>query len=129
VNYIHGLSHAEFGGEALDTPRWMKITRHYFEIFAYLLAKLDAADEGGATLLDQSIVWIGSEFGDGNAHACSDLPVVVAGGGGGRLRPGRHVAVQPGTPQANALLGVLQAMGVSRLAFGDSTGTIPGLLA
>jgi hypothetical protein len=129
ANYIHGLSHGEIGGEEADNPRWLRITAHYFELFAHLLARMDAVDEGGRTLLDNSVVFIGSEFGDGNAHQVGEQPVIIAGGGGGRLRMGQRIAARPGTPKANALLDVMLALGVQRTAFGDSTGTVPGLAA
>jgi Protein of unknown function (DUF1552) len=127
VNYIHGLSHGEIGGEDADAPRWRRITTHYFELFAELLTKMDAVKEGTGTLLDNSVVFIGSEFGDGNTHGCDDLPIIVAGGGAGRLRPGRHVAVAKRTPVANLLLTILQVMGCPRTRFGDSTAPLAGL--
>jgi hypothetical protein len=52
---------------------------------------------------------------------------VLIAGGGGKLNVGRHIAVPNGTPQANILLNIMQAMGVQRTSFGDSNGTITGL--
>jgi hypothetical protein len=127
ANYIHGLSHGEIGGEEADNPRWLKITAHYFQLFAHLLGKLDAVREGEGTLLDHSVVTLFSEFGDGNTHDVHQLPLILAGGASGRLRTGRHIAAAPGTPQANVLLDVIRAMGVARGSFGDSTGGVPGL--
>jgi len=46
VDYIHGLSHGEIGGIAADHPRWVKITTHFFENFAYLLQKMDSIKRG-----------------------------------------------------------------------------------
>jgi hypothetical protein len=129
VNYIHGLSHGEIGGEEADGPRWVKLTRHFFDLFAGLLARMDAVVEGERTLLDNSLVYIHSEFGDGDAHQFGEQPVILAGGGGGRLRVGRQLGLPAGTPQANALLTVMQAMGVKRTRFGDSTGVLSDLVA
>jgi hypothetical protein len=126
VDYIHGLSHGEIGGKTVDHPRWVKITTHYFELMAYLLGQMDAVKEGDRTLLDNSIVYLFSEFGNGDAHQQAQQPVIIAGGGG-KLNVGRHIAVANGTPQANILLNILQAMGVQRTSFGDSNGTISGL--
>jgi hypothetical protein len=127
VNYIHGLSHGEIGGEAVDNPRWQRITSHYFQLFATFLAKLDAVPDGtGTTLLDNTLVIIGSELGDGNRHLYTDLPFLVAGGGG-RLQLGRHIAAPAGTPIANAFLSVLHALGIRRPSFGDSSGPLAGL--
>jgi Protein of unknown function (DUF1552) len=126
VDYIHGLSHGEIGGKTVDHPRWVKITTHYFELMAHLLEQMDAVKEGDRTLLDNTIVYFFSEFGNGDAHQQAQQPIIIAGGAG-KLNVGRHIAVANGTPQANVLLTILQAMGVQRTSFGDSNGTIAGL--
>ena len=127
VDYVHGLSHGEIGGIAADHPRWVKITSHFFEHFAYLLQQMDSVNEGSGTMLDNSIVYISSEFGDGNAHSIKQLPVLVAGGGGGRFKMGQQIAVPDNTPSANAILDVMRAAGVDQTSHGNSTGQIPGL--
>ena len=126
ANYIHGLSHGEINGKGADHPRWVQITTHYFELIAQLLQQMDAVNEGNGTMLDNSIVYIGSEYGDGDAHQFSNQPMIIAGGGG-KLKMGQHIAVPGGMPQANAVVDVLNAMGVARPSFGDSNGRIPGL--
>ena len=126
VDYVHGLSHGEIAGIAADHPRWVKITTHFFEHFAYLLQQMDAVNEGAGTMLDNSIVYISSEFGDGNGHSIKQLPVLIAGGGG-RLKVGQQIAVADNTPSANAILDVMRAAGVDKTAHGNSTGQIPGL--
>ena len=127
VDYIHGLSHGEIGGYGADHPRWVKITTHFFDHFAYLLQQMDAVNEGEGTLLDNSIVFIGSEFGNGDGHSIKQLPLIIAGSGGGRFNMGRHLAVADNTPSANAVLDVIQAAGVARETHGNSSGLIPGL--
>jgi hypothetical protein len=126
ANYIHGLSHGEINGKGADHPRWVKITTHYFELIAQLLQQMDKVNEGAGTLLDNSIVYIGSEYGDGDAHQFSKQPMIIAGGGG-KLKMGVHIAAPEGMAQANAVVDVMQAMGLPRTSFGDSTGNIPGL--
>ena len=126
ANYIHGLSHGEINGKGADHPRWVSITTHYFELIAQLLQQMDSVNEGNGTLLDNSIVYIGSEYGDGDAHQFSNQPMILAGGGG-KLKMGQHIAVPNGTPQANVVLDVMNAMGVARTSFGNSNGRIPGL--
>jgi hypothetical protein len=128
VDYIHGLSHGEIGGKAVDHPRWVKITTHFYENFAYLLGKMNAISEGERTLLGNSLVYINSEFGDGDAHDQFKLPVIVAGNAGGKLKSGQHVAVADKTPVSNVILTLMQTMGVQRTSFGDSTGTLSALL-
>jgi hypothetical protein len=126
ANYIHGLSHGEINGKGADHPRWVSITTHYFELIAQLLQQMDAINEGSGTLLDNTIVYIGSEYGDGDAHSFNQQPMILAGGGG-KLKMGQHIAVPGGTPQANVVLEVMNAMGLPRTAFGNSNGRIPGL--
>ncbi len=127
VDYVHGLSHGEIGGKEVDHPRWVKITTHFFQQLAYLLQQMDAVNEGDGTMLDNSIVFIGSEFGNGDAHSIKQLPLIIAGSGGGRFNVGRQIAVANDTPEANAVLEVMRATGVQRESHGNSSGGIPGL--
>ena len=128
VDYVHGLSHGEIGGRTVDWPRWTKITTHFFSHFAYLLGKMDAINEGTGTMLDNSIVYISSEFGNGDQHSIKQLPVLIAGAGGGRLNTGRQIAAPNDMPSANAILDVMKAAGVDKTSHGNSTGSIPGLV-
>ena len=66
-------------------------------------------------------------MGNSNAHDPLDLPIVLAGGGGGTIKGGRHVRLPEGTPLANLHVTVLERMGVSAESLGDSTGDVPVL--
>ena len=78
--------------------------------------------------MDQCLVYFSSEIADGNAHRHFNLPVIVAGGGGGASVPGRHIALSEETPMANLFLSMLEAQGIQVDGFGmDSTGTLPEL--
>jgi hypothetical protein len=105
-----------------------KIDRWEVEQYAYLLQRLKAVREtDGSTLLDSAFVYFGSEVEDGNSHGHSNMPVVVAGRGGGALTPGRHVRYS-GEPLANLFISLMQGMGVNRSTFGaDGTGPLQGL--
>ena len=129
ADYIHGLSHGEIGGKTVDHPRWVAITTHYFEQFAYLLTQMDAVKEGDKTLLDNSIVYINSEFGDGDAHNQQDLPTIVAGSASGKFKTGQLISLARQTPVSNVVLTIMQTMGLTQPSFGDSTGTVSSLLA
>jgi hypothetical protein len=129
ADYIHGLSHGEIAGKTLDHPRWVKITTHFFENFAYLLTKMNEINEGERTLLGNSIVYINSEFGDGDAHSQYELPVIIAGNAGGKFKSGQHIALASKTPVANVILTIMQTMGLTQTTFGDSSGTVSSLLA
>jgi hypothetical protein len=68
----------------------------------------------------------GSAISDGNTHTHENLPVLLAGRGGG-IRPGRHIRYAPGTPMTNLYLTLLDRMGVHPEAIGDCTGQIDHL--
>jgi hypothetical protein len=78
-------------------------------------------------LLDQAMIVYGSGIGDGNRHNHDDLPILVAGGGGGTIKPGRHVAFPKETPLSNLHLSLLDRMGSASESLGDSTGRLSGL--
>ena len=90
---------------------------------------MSSVSEGDRTLLGNSAVYINSEFGDGDAHDQFQLPVIVAGNAGGKLKSGQHVALPSRTPVSNVILTLMQTMGVARTSFGDSTGPVSALLA
>lgn len=91
---------------------------------AYLMGKLAAIDDGdGFTALDNSIIFFGSEIEDGDAHRHTNMPIVVGGGGSGRLATGTHLRL-PGQTQGNLFLAFLDAFGVEATTFGDD-GTAP----
>ena len=118
----------EIAGKPLDHPRWVKITTHFFENFAYLLQQMDAINEGDRSLLGNSIVYINSEFGDGDAHNQQDLPTIVAGKAGGKFKTGQLISLARQTPVSNVVLTIMQTMGLNQSSFGDSTGTVSSLL-
>jgi len=96
-----------------------------------LLARLDATiDVDGCTLLDNSMVFVSSEIGDGHTHNHVDLPVVLAGGGGGRVLSGQHLRFGAREPLANLFVGMLRAFGSTTTTFGlDGTRAMSGVFA
>ena len=99
-----------------------RIDKFYVEQFAYFLQKLDTLkDIDGSSVLDNSMVMYGGAHSDGNKHRHNNLPIVLAGGGGGRLNTGRHVAQAADTPLNNLFLGMLEHMGANPGKLGDST--------
>ena len=123
----HGLSHHQNDPEKM--ARLQMIDRHHVATFAYLLEKLRAAQDENGSLLDHSMVVYGSSLSDSNAHTHDDLPTLLAGGGGGTLRGGRHLRYPDGTPMTNLFLTLLDRLGVHRDRIGDSTGRIAHLSA
>jgi hypothetical protein len=95
------------------------------EQLAYLLGRMASVTElDGTTLLDNSMVYCSSEIEDGNSHSHFNLPVLVAGRGGGVIESGRHVR-HDGVKLANLYLSMLQGLGVDTNDFGNSDGTVP----
>lgn len=127
-----------------------KINIFYYERFAYLLGKLKAIKEGAGTLLDNSVVYMTSEFGDAHLHDHRALAVIQAGKAGGKFKTGQHIkyalGAGPGagvdgrgnradTQMAHLHLTVLHAFGINEATFGhDDQGpiankTLPELMA
>lgn len=118
----HSLSHHKNRKE--DLAQIAKINRYHVEQLTYFLQKLDSiADERG-TLLDQSLILYGSGISDGNRHSHDDLPIVLAGGGGGAIRGGVHRRFAGKTPLMNLHLSLLQTAGVEVEKVADSTRAI-----
>jgi hypothetical protein len=120
----HPLTHHRGNPEMID--KVTRINLFHVEQFAYFLQKLAATSDGDATLLDRVMVVYGSAIADGNAHSHVNLPVLLAGRGGG-LEPGRHVRYARGTPMTNLYMTLLDRMGVHPEKIGDSTGKIEHL--
>lgn len=121
----HAMSHNQ--SEFIDDL--LKLDHFHVSAFAQLLEKMDAIEEaGGTTLLDNIIITLGAGLGDGATHQYNDLPLVVAGGGGGKLKQGQHIHCEQGTPLANLWLAQLHALGVDRKNFADSTETLSSIL-
>ena len=95
--------------------------------FAYFLERLKSIPEGNGTLLDQCMIVYGSGLSDGNRHNNENLPVLLAGRGGGTLNPGRHIEYQEETPMTNLFMSLLERVGVDVPYIGDSTGALPNL--
>ena len=121
----HELSH--HGGDDAKIRKVRAINRFHVSQFAYLLQRLQEVPEGDGTLLDHSVVVYGSGISDGNRHNHEDLPLLVAGRGGGALHPGRHVRYPRETPCANLWLSILGLFGVDVPTFGDATGRLDHL--
>jgi hypothetical protein len=121
----HDLSH--HGGNEEKKQKIAKINRFHTTQFAYFLEKLKAIREGERSLLDHCMIVYGGAIGDGNRHNHDNLPVLLAGGGGGTLRRGRHLKLEKETPMTNLYLSLLDRMGVPAERMGDSTGRLENI--
>ncbi len=104
------------------------IDKWYATQFAYFLDKLEKTkDVDGKSILDNSMVLYGCGNGDGNRHTHNNLPIILAGGGGGALQPGRFVQHEPQN-LTNLYLSLLDRMGAKGVErFGDSTGRLANI--
>ncbi len=105
-----------------------KINAYHVSLFAYFLDKLKSTPDGDGSLLDHSIYLCGSGMGNPDVHDHSNLPILVAGGGAGTLKGGRHIKYAEPTPLANLHLTLLDKVGVPLESFADSSGKLPELL-
>ena len=121
----HDLSH--HGGSKDKQKRIRQINQFHIAQLAYLLQKLKSITDGERSLLDSSMIVYGSGIGDGNAHNHDNLPILVAGHGGGTLRTGRHIRFPKETPLMNLYVSMLDRVGAGTKSFGDSTGPLPNL--
>jgi Protein of unknown function (DUF1552) len=97
---------------------------HTRTTIGYLLQKLQGTPDGDGSLLDHSMVVYGSGMSNSNQHDHAPLPMLLAGGGAGRLQGGRHIRVANDTPAANLLLAVLSKLDVPAESFADATGAV-----
>ena len=118
----HGFSHHQHSPEKLEMLA--KVDEFYSAQFAYFLEKLKSIKEGSGTLLDHSMIVFGAGISDPDRHNHNDLPILLAGRGGGTLTPGRHIIMPDETPLTNLYLSMLGRMGVSAEKVGDSSGTL-----
>ena len=121
----HGLSHHQNDPARMD--RLQKIDQHHVLMLSYFLGTLQAAADAGGSLLENSMILYGSSLSDSNRHLHDNLPVLLAGGGSGRFRGGRHLRYPKGTPMTNLYLTMLDHMDVRPEKIGDSTGRLEHL--
>ena len=97
-----------------------RVTAWHTEQLAYLLRRLSEIEEQGATLLDNSMVVYGSSLGDGHEHEEKNLPLLLAGRGGGAIRPGRVIQRRGEISMSELHLALLQNLGVPCKRFAES---------
>ena len=118
----HGLSHHQ--GKESNLEKIRRIDRFHVEQFAYFVERLKSVREGDGTLLDSCMVLYGSGISDGNRHNNENLPLVLAGRGGGSIDTGRHIIYDQETPACNLFVSMLERAGAPIDSFGDSTGSL-----
>jgi hypothetical protein len=122
----HELSH--HGGDPVKLDALTKIGTWEVEQLVYLLSAMDKVDEGDGTLLDHSTVFFSSEIEDGDTHAHTNMPILLAGAAGGAFKPGKHITFANEPSVGKLFVSILQAFGLPDTRFGDATdGPLAGL--
>ncbi|MBX7100044.1 MAG: DUF1552 domain-containing protein [Myxococcaceae bacterium] len=122
----HELSH---GTDAASIALIIKSTAFKMAQLAGLITELKSVSEPtGGTLLDNSVIFATSEIADSAAHGWQNMPVLVAGGGGGHITGGRKLSYS-GKSVGDLFATLLTTVGVPTTKFGDGTGTLPGLVS
>jgi len=117
----HPISHHQ--QEPDKVAKVATINAYHVKMFARLLEKLQATPDGDGTLLDHVTMMYGAGMADSNSHSPIDIPLILAGGGAGHLRGGRHIRFK-NTPLANLHLTLLDQFGVHIERIGDSSGRL-----
>jgi hypothetical protein len=117
----HQLSHHQNDPEKL--AKCTSIQKHHVKLFSAYLERLRSTSDGEGSLLDHSIILFGSGLSNSDRHTHGPLPTLVAGGGAGTIKGGRHLVYPDDTPLTNLHVTLLDKMGVPVEKLGDSTGT------
>ena len=118
----HELSHHQNDKDKME--KIARIDRYLVERFGYFLEKLKSTTEGDSNLLNNSMILYGSAISDGNRHSHDDLPIILAGRGGGTIQTGRYVNHPNETPLNNLFLAMADRMGAKLDKHGDSKGVL-----
>lgn len=121
----HQISHHENDKGKLE--EYKRINIWHLQQYAYMLEKMRSIREGEGTLLDNSMILFGAGMRDGNKHDPHNLPLVLAGRGGGTISTGRHLVYEKNTPLCNLYRSMLVRMNAPVEKLADSTGELPGL--
>ena len=119
----HPLSHHNNVPELIE--HMSKINRYHAQLFSQYLAKLRATPDGDGSLLDHMTILYGSGISNSNRHSGDNLPLLLVGGGAGRLKGGRHLKYADKPSMANLLVTLMDKMDLPVEQLGGSTGKLP----
>ena len=118
----HPLSHHRDNPEKIE--KLARINAYHMQFFSDFLVKMQSTPDGDGTLLDNVMVMYGSALRNSNRHTTQNLPILVAGGGGGEIKGGRHVVCPEGTPLTDLQYTMLAKLGVPVDGFSGTNGEI-----
>ncbi|MEP7345249.1 MAG: DUF1552 domain-containing protein, partial [Gemmatimonadaceae bacterium] len=121
---FHPASH--HGGSEKGVKDFFLINKYHVSMLPYFLEKLKGITEGDSNLLEKTLIMYGSPMGDSNLHNHRRCPLIVMGHANGQLTGNVHLKAPDGTPMANAMVSVMNALGMDDVKrFGDSTDAFP----
>jgi hypothetical protein len=120
----HAISHHQ--EDPATIAKYAKVNSYHVSMFGYFLEKMRTTNDGDGSLLDHSLLLYGSAMGNSNRHDPKDLPMMLAGGGAGRLQGGRHLRYEQ-TPVSNLYMTLLDKLGAPTDRIGDADGQLEGL--
>jgi len=121
----HPVSHHQRRADHLE--KLARINNYHVKMFGYFLEKLRSTPDGDGSLLDHSLLVYGAGMSDSDTHFHHNLPIVLAGGGAGQIRGGRHLRFENEPPLANLHVTLLDKLGIPAERLGDSDGRVPEL--
>ncbi|MEP6961527.1 MAG: DUF1552 domain-containing protein [Acidobacteriota bacterium] len=125
VSFHGGSHHAENPARIAE---YSLLNKYHVKCLAYFAEAMKNTPDGDGTLLDHSLVLYGTNMGDSNQHLHYDVPHILIGGAGGKLKGGRHLPFKTKTvTTGNLLLSILRMYGIQQESIGDSTGPLAGL--
>ena len=134
IEGVKGALHLDLthNGKAPESEAmYLKTNQYHVRQFTYLVERLKAIDEGGSSLLDNSVLMLASSLFDGDAHGADQLPIVLAGKAGGALQTGRILDyLDKGNDNRRAcslFLSLMDLMDVKLDRFGDADKRLVGL--
>jgi hypothetical protein len=127
VEGVQGALHLDLthnGKAPAAEAMYLKTNQFHVQQFGYLIKRLKEIDEGGQSILDNSMLLLCSNLFDGDAHSADQMPMLLAGRGGGTLKPGRVLDyLDKGEDNRRACslyLSLMDRMGVKLERFGDT---------
>lgn len=120
----HPLSH--HGNDPEKLAKLTKINTLHMQQVAYFMKRMSEVHEGDASLLDSTLLLAGASLADPNRHEHRNLPTIIAGG---MVKGGAHIQAEKGTPMTNAMLAMMEVLGVHEETLGDSNGRYAAFLA
>jgi hypothetical protein len=133
VDGVRGALHLDLthGKTPATKAMYLKTNQFHMQQFTYIVQRLKQIDEGGQSLLDNSMLMFASSLYDGDLHGADQMPIIMAGKAGGAMKTGRVLDyLDKGNDNRRACslyLSMMDRMGVKLDRFGDTDKRLPGL--